>query len=228
MPNTTIAFLHTASAHEQTFNDLLIDQPIKTVHSVHEEWLTQARQDGLTDDLIDAVSARLRELADEADVVLCTCSTLGPIAQSLNMRNVLRVDQPMMQAAAAIDGTALLVMCLDSTVDASCVLFESACADADREPDYEVVTCPQAWQHFQDGDQAGFIREIEQTVQTEADVIDNLGCIVLAQASMSVAASSLQGLDVPVLTSPALAVKAALDIANKADKSPRENSPEVG
>ena len=227
MSKPVIAFLHTASIHQATFNKLLKNKPVKATHSINEEWLTRAREDGLSDDLIDEVSTHLRELEADADVVVCSCSTLGPIAQSLNLPNVIRVDQPLMDTAAKISGTALLAMCLDSTVEASSVLLENAFALQERDPDYEVVACPDAWQHFLQNDQESFIREIESSIRTEADVIADLGCIILAQASMSVAANRLKALGVPVLTSPPLAVDAALAMVDAGTQEPETSSPQV-
>ena len=223
-----IAFLHTASAHQVTFNKLLKGHPVKVTHSVNEGWLTRAQEDGLTDELIDDVSAHLRELDEQADVVVCSCSTLGPIAQSLNLPSVIRVDQPLMDAASAIPGTALLAMCLDSTVEASSVLLETAYAAQEREPEYEVVACPEAWSFFLQNDLESFAREIESAIRTEADVIADLGCIILAQASMSVAADRLSALGIPVLTSPPLAAEAALALAGIKTQASEESSPEVG
>lgn len=228
MSDPVIAFLHTAGAHQATFNHLLKDHPVSVTHEVREDWLTTAQQDGLTDELIDDVSGLLREMEQEADVVVCSCSTLGPIVQSLNRPNVLRVDQPLMAAAAAIPGTTLLAMCLDSTVDASTVLLENAFTAVDREPDYEVVTCPDAWDYFLRGETDTFAREIASAIRTETDVIGNLGCIVLAQASMSTAADQLDSLGVPVLTSPPLVVQTALEIAGVDNNTAAEPSSEMG
>ncbi|MGB7181048.1 MAG: hypothetical protein WA888_12605 [Burkholderiaceae bacterium] len=212
MSKPKITFLHTAKIHEASFDKLLLKEKANFIveHVVRDDWLAIARADGLTDELIDQVSVFLRAAAKESSIVICTCSTLGPIAQSVNLDNVIRVDKPMMDKAATIEGTALLAMCLDSTVDASINLLETAYLEQDRTPDYEVVSCAAAWPLFEQNKSAEFAREIAYLVRVETALIPNLGCVILAQASMAVAARELADLSVPVLTSPELAVKAAL------------------
>lgn len=64
--------------------------------------------------------------------MICTCSTLGPIAEQLGDPRVIRVDEPMMAAAAQHDDV-LLAVCLRSTIEASSMLLERAFAARRRE-----------------------------------------------------------------------------------------------
>ena len=68
---TTIGFLHTSAVHVPTFRALLAELAPgwRDVHVVEPPLLTDPR----------GLDGFLRELADAgADVIVCTCSTLGP------------------------------------------------------------------------------------------------------------------------------------------------------
>jgi len=60
---------------------------------------------------------------------------------------------------------------------------------------------------------AGFYAAIAQDVVAGMDVLADTDCIVLAQASMDGAAALLSELRVPVMTTPVLAVRRAIDVA---------------
>lgn len=71
----------------------------------------------------DALCADITgEVAAAGGKVLCTCTTLGPVAARAG---AIRIDQPMMQAAARTGGPVLLACCLDSTFGPSLDLLES-------------------------------------------------------------------------------------------------------
>ena len=84
-----IALLHTSAVHVQTFDSLLAQMPdIALVHEVEEAWLQEAIAAGVGELLHDKVSQRLLYLAEDADLVVFTCSTLGPIADDLNRESI--------------------------------------------------------------------------------------------------------------------------------------------
>ena len=82
---TRIAFLHTADVHIQTFDELLTDlaPDVSPSHTVRAEWLAEARERGMTDDLRARVRALLADQSEADDGVLCTCSTLGPVVDDM-------------------------------------------------------------------------------------------------------------------------------------------------
>ena len=178
-----------------------------------EEWLAYARTNGIDDRLGPFVSEYLRAAASKSAVVVCTCSTLGPIAETLCLPNVFRVDQPMMHAAVRHHGKILLALCLESTVRASSQLLEKAYDQQNRRPNYEVVLCPEAWPFFEQGQNDEFGQTIASIVRERVTQTDKPGCIVLAQASMSVAEPYLVDIALPVLSSPVLAVREAVRLA---------------
>ena len=90
-----IAFLHTSKAHVATFDGLLADLDVTLHHSVEPSWLERARRAGIDLVLLKEVRAHLEALAADADLVICTCTTLGPIAESMNDARIHRLDAPV-------------------------------------------------------------------------------------------------------------------------------------
>ncbi|MYS31105.1 arylsulfatase, partial [Streptomyces sp. SID7804] len=101
-----LALLHTSPVHVPVF-DALRDEHhpgLELRHVVVEELLDRARAAG-PGAVADDVRRRVREAADGgARAVLCTCSTIGDLAERAADGvgvPVLRVDRPMAGAAVA-------------------------------------------------------------------------------------------------------------------------------
>lgn len=198
----TIGFLHTADVHVETFRALTAERGQQDVHLVDAALLADARAHGVDAALEDRVAGRLRELAAQGpDVIVCTCSTLGGIAERIPLAvPVLRLDRPMAEAAVAIGGRIAVVASTESTLAPTRDLLLECAADAD----VQLAPCLDAWALFEAGDLAGYQQAVAAHVRTlDADVI------VLAQASMAPAAALLGDFGTPVLSSPISAVDAA-------------------
>jgi hypothetical protein len=214
---TRILCLHTAEIHVDTFGRLFSARApdVVVTHVVRAEWLEEARQTGLTEALAAHVRALLAERAAQFDAVLCTCSTLGPIAEAAasSHRNIVRIDAPLMRQAASHDGVVLVAMCLASTRTPTLALLDAAFTQRGKQGRVESLVCADAWSHFERGEIAAFAEAIAARVRTAAAEIDGLACVVLAQASMAVAEPLLADLPVPVYASPPLAVAETLRVA---------------
>lgn len=204
-----ISCLHTAEAHVATFDALLTAQNCRVDHVVRDDLLTRAQANGV-DTIAAEVTALLSELA-AADAVLCTCSTLGVIVDQVGIDHVLRIDRPALTAAISYGPKVLLAICLESTRDASVSLLQDCAAGQPMTP--SVVVCADAWDFFLTGDMDGYANKIAHHVKA-ACTADNFDAVVLAQASMQVAAAKLNMLKVPVLTTPAMAAQATLAVAS--------------
>ncbi|MDF1604839.1 aspartate/glutamate racemase family protein [Nocardioides sp. YIM 152315] len=206
-----VGFLHTAEVHVGTF-DALVGDSAETVHVVESHLLQRARTDGLT----PAVEAGVRSALDElhargADVVVCTCSTLGPVAESVASDvPVLRVDRPMARTAVAGGARIGVVAAVESTLEPTRLLLQDEARRAGAEPVLTEVLVPGAWASFEAGDTAAYLCAIADAARALADTVD---VVVLAQASMAGAVDLLEDLAVPVLASPRLAVESALRAA---------------
>ena len=221
MTGPTVGFLHTADVHVATFDALVAahDPGARARHAVVPDLLADARRVATdTADLARRTLAALTGLVDQgADVVVCTCSTLGPLVERLADRvrvPVLRVDRPVAREAVACGPVVGVVAALASTVGPTRDLLDD---EASRSGGREVVAVvvPGAWDAFEAGDTDGYERRVEAAARGLAPGVD---VVVLAQASMAGAADRLRDLGVPVLTSPGPAVRAALTAA--AGRSP--------
>lgn len=210
-----IAFLHTAAVHVGTFDGLLDQVGYKgtRTHRVMPELLDQARQHGLEYVRV-RVEGVLAELAG-ADAVICTCSTLGPIADEVSQTcaHVFRIDRPVMEKACQLGPDVLIAICLESTQAATLDLFKTCADQLGVAAMPRVVLCAAAWPYFERGDYEGFADSIAATIRTEVSRTAPPDCILLAQASMRVAETPLRDMGIPVISSPVLAVERAMRIA---------------
>ena len=110
----TLTLLHTAEAHRAAFDDLAvrIAPGAELRHVVRPDWLSRAQD---ADASVQGEIAQAVRAAPGA--VLCTCTTLGPLAEGLG---ILRIDAPMMakaaQVAAGAQGDIIMAYCVDSTL----------------------------------------------------------------------------------------------------------------
>jgi hypothetical protein len=201
-----IACLSTAKIHVATFNALFAEKApdAQLLHVVREDLLAQAQVGGL-ESVAESFFNAMTELA-EADAILCTCSTLGPLVDQLNSPKAVRIDRPVMEAAASVGPKPLLAICLESTRAGSLELLMGAGSNLTP----TVHVCSDAWAFFEAGDMAGFADSIVASVQGASAGHE---CVGLGQASMRVAEPFLRDLGMPVLSSPSLAVDKAIGVA---------------
>ncbi|MGY5030366.1 aspartate/glutamate racemase family protein [Streptomyces sp. 900116325] len=202
----TLALLHTSPVHVPVFEALRdADHPGLTLrHLVHEDLLARARDAGP-----DAVRGDIEALlagavAEGATAVLCTCSTIGAVAESAAESlgvPVLRVDRPMVAAAVTRDRVVVLAAIDDTLPPTLALLAEEA---GNRCVDIRTVLVDGAWARFRAGDRDGYL----DLVAAAADRVTDADVIVLAQASMADAATRT-ATRIPVLSSPRPGLSAA-------------------
>ncbi len=220
-----LALLHTGEAHVGAFADLFeeILPEAMLSHLVREDLLLRAQLAGeLPPDVAAETAESLQELAGQgAQVLLCTCSTLGPAVEAAAAEiavPVLRVDRPMAEAAVAAGGRLLVVAALESTLAPTQALLRDAAADLGREVSLEVLSLPEAWEAFESGDRDDYLQQIADAVRSAVGAAGTrngtggFDAVVLAQASMAGAADRLADLGTPVLASPRLAVERAAEL----------------
>ncbi|WP_329570718.1 aspartate/glutamate racemase family protein [Kitasatospora sp. NBC_01266] len=207
----TIGFLHTSPVHPPAFHDLLTELAPQAMerHLVDESLLADARAGR---PYADRLRARLGELAGAgAEVIVCTCSTIGGTAEQLAEQpapEVLRIDRPMAEQAARYPRIGVL-HAVESTLAPTRALLIEAGADA---AGLRSLPCPGAWALFEAGDLAGYHAAVAQRIRAAVGG-DGVDVVVLAQASMAPALDLLGELPVPVLSSPRPAVRRALRLA---------------
>ncbi len=212
-----VAFLHTSPVHVPTFATLMQEMApaLRVAHVVREDLLADAQRDGTQG---AALIARIeRAMADAgaggAPVVVCTCSTIGGVAEAMDTGGAFkaaRVDRAMADAAVQSGRTVLLVAALESTLGPTTALLQSSAERLGTRPRIEPLLVPDAWRHFLAGDQASYVNAIVKAV-SQADAASKV--VVLAQASMAQAAEPLAQMGITALSSPKLGVAHAVALA---------------
>lgn len=210
-----LAFLHTTPVLIDTFDRLAkeADPELPVRHIVEEGFLTEAREKGISQDLDGRIQGRIGAAIEEgARVVLCTCSTIGASAESANDTAdgvVVRVDRPMAEKAVEIGSRIIIAAALESTLAPTRNLILDVASARKKRIDLVEVLCDHAWSRLEAGDNEGYFSEIARKLKERASEGD---VIVLAQASMAGAAELCPELSIPILSSPEIGFRHALDI----------------
>jgi len=209
-----LAFLHTSPVHVETFQRLVseMDAAIPIRHEVREQLLARVRAAGAMTEAVRAeVADAIRMLAgDGAKLIVCTCSTIGAIAEAAPVSEgvlVMRIDRPMAEQAVASGRRIIVLAALASTLAPTMGLVREVAARAGRAVDVLEVLSETAWPFFERGAHADYAAEIARTIEAVARPGD---LVLLAQASMAPAADVARHLNIPILSSPRLGVEAAL------------------
>jgi Asp/Glu/hydantoin racemase len=209
-----LSFLHTAESNVAAVSKLMAelapDVPIR--HQLAAELLAEAVKAGtVTDAVAKGVRERLADAATGASVVVCTCSTIGAVAEAANgtlPAPVQRIDRAMAEVAVGKGRRILVAACVASTVGPTSDLIAKVAREAGRPADLRVVLIAEAWPRFLAGDVKGYEAMIVDRLTREKGDAE---VVVLAQASMAGAAPEAERrLGLPVLTSPRLGVTAAI------------------
>ncbi|WP_063792677.1 aspartate/glutamate racemase family protein [Streptomyces atriruber] len=219
-----LGLLHTSPVHVPVFDGLRdAGHPeLELRHHVVEELLARARREG-TDAVAPAVRAALVRAAGGGDgsaggggvaAVLCTCSTIGGVAEAVGADlgvPVVRVDRPMAAAAVAAGSRVVVLATVPSTVAPTTALVEEEARRAGRDVSVRAVVVEEAWARFEAGDSAGYAEGVARAVREVRDA----DAIVLAQASMAGAEALVPEIRVPVLSSPRPGLAAAAALASR-------------
>lgn len=208
-----LALWHSTENNMAPFEGLIrqLAPEIPFVHRTRADLLAAAQPAGLTPAIRREVAMDILAMADDgAAVVLCTCSTLGPGAESaaeLTDGVVLRVDRPMIERALDQGPRVAVCAALASTIGPTSDLLRRVAGERGITPEISEIAVEGAFALFEQGDRAGYARKIAEAVRREAGSVD---AVVLAQASMAGAIDLLDDLPVPVLASPRLGAEAAI------------------
>jgi hypothetical protein len=210
-PLLRIACLHTAASNIAIFDaaaDALGISPDQLSHHARPDLLAAAgKAGGLTLDIQLQTREILLSLAEGADLILLTCSTLGPAASEANALldiPVWRVDQALAEQSMATAGKTRVLYAAQTTLGPTQRLFEQVPRHPQADVEFQWVEG--AWEHFLAGNIAGYL----QRIAAQADLAFQQGVerVALAQASMT-GAGNLTQFGVP-LSSPLCALRDAI------------------
>ncbi|MGF1758812.1 hypothetical protein L4D76_12885 [Photobacterium sagamiensis] len=207
-----IAFLHTLAANIDLFTpyirQYLPDSDVRITvevdHHLHEELLKEAMTTGITPELRKNVTQAIETIAKQGvDIIVCTCSTIGALAEETQLNGccILRVDRPM--AEATVQHQRVLVLAaVASTLEPTLELLEQV--KGSHSPQVCSALIPDVWAFYFAKDYENYARTIARyigTIKAKYDVI------MLAQASMAPAVTYCRSSSTPILTSPELCLQ---------------------
>jgi len=161
---------------------------------------------------IDAFVRYARDLVELAavDAVLITCSTMNRAYRQVEAAlepygvPVVQIDRPMMERAVAHGGRILVIATHGPTVESTQTLLHGTADELGREVTYTGATVEEAWGRLATGDVLGHNQVLAQVIRDRLGH-EQVGCVVLAQLSMSVFLFShpdpVADFGVPVFTS---------------------------
>jgi len=195
----TLACLHTAASNAPLFDAAAQALPggaLRLTHHTRPDLLREPTPETLTE-----AASVLQALAQDADAVLLTCSTIGAAAALAQDSPcpVLRADAALAEAATRTGALVEVLCAAPTTLAPTGAIFEAAAARTGASIRLHLVEG--AWALFLAGDIAAYHASIAAMAGTLP------GRVVLAQASMAGAAALMP--EAPPLTIPAIAVMAA-------------------
>ncbi len=210
-----VTFLHTSPVHVETFERLMqaTAPQVKVEHIVNEELLAEAQRVGADDPaLVKRVHDAMVEAASTgASIVVCTCSTIGGLAERTPTSDrfaAVRIDRAMADRAVKLGPRILVVAALESTLGPTTKLIEESATVLDAKVEIEHLFVAGAWSYFLANDRAAYVEAIAAAVYAGSRTAN---VIVLAQASMSPAAVLLGRLGIEILSSPSLGVRSVVE-----------------
>ncbi|WP_129113776.1 aspartate/glutamate racemase family protein [Halegenticoccus tardaugens] len=217
-----VCFFHTVASLSGRFDSLAAEYvpEAETFHIVDESVLQELLSVGeLTPGITRRICSQL-SLAEDAgaDVILDTCSSTSPavdVARRMVDAPIVKIDDPMAEAAAARGDHVAVVATAASTLDPSTNLVRRKADRMDASVSVESVLIDGALDALQAGEKDRHDRLVSERVREIASETD---VVVLAQASMSHLAPTLgDDVTVPVLSSPALAMEAIASESKASD-----------
>ncbi|MDH7598907.1 MAG: aspartate/glutamate racemase family protein [Sedimentisphaerales bacterium] len=218
-----ITLIHTSPVMIGLFSDIYSEilKGVEVINTVDESLLKDIIQND------QAPKSALRRVvmhilnAHQAgtDLIMVTCSSLGPAAQiggQLLDIPVIRVDEPMVAMAVAKGQRIGILATLPSTMGPTKDLVLAKARAISRQIEVHVDLCPGAFDALLSGNPEQHDQIVSAAVRKMASKVD---VILLAQASMARVLVSIPAgtIDVPILTSPRPAIEHAATILGLKD-----------
>lgn len=215
----TLALVHTVLSLPPTFAALAeeLAPDADVFHVVDESLLGVARREGgLSATTRRRVLGHVEGAAEAgADVVLVTCSSIGPAvdeSRAFVPVPVLRVDEPMADEAVRLGSRIGVLATLRTTLEPTAELVERRAREAGKHVEVIAAVCDGAFEALQAGDRERHDERVREGLRTLAGQVE---VVVLAQASMARVAETAPDVAVPVLSSPRLGMERAVELLQR-------------
>ncbi|MBS1827909.1 MAG: aspartate/glutamate racemase family protein [Acidobacteria bacterium] len=212
----TLAFLHTSPVLVPAFTSLAAEllEGIRTFHMVDESLIKNTIAAGsLTKDTARRVFRHVEsaQMAG-ADAVLVTCSSIGaavPMARPLIDVPVMRIDEPMAEAAVSQGRKIGVAATLNTTLEPTLELLRQTADRMGRPAEMVACLCEGAFEAVVRGDTEHHDALVRTAIERLVKAVD---VVVLAQASMARVVAAMPAQPAPVLSSPRLAMERAREV----------------
>jgi Asp/Glu/hydantoin racemase len=216
-----LALIHTSEALIPVFGKLceeLLPQ-IETTHISDSQLIKETIANaGLVPSVYASLHHHVEEaIAQGADVVMVTCSSMGMAVEASHARSpvpVLRVDLAMADRAISLASRIGVLATLATTLRPTVDLIERRAVQVQKQITVSARLCDGAFAAWQQGDGDLHDRLVLDQLR---DLIPNVDVVVLAQASMARVLPRLTDREtaIPILTSPRLAMESLVDRFNR-------------
>lgn len=208
-----ICLIHTAPMMVKVFTPLCRDRlpDVKVTQIINEAMIKDTIEAGgvrqPTIDALTTFSESCFKLGME--LVMVTCSSIGPavdIVQKRFEKPVLRIDEPMAEAAVARGRRIGVAATLHATLEPTSELLRRKAEEAGRDIELIECFCEGAFEALMEGETLSHDVLVAKTM---VNLLGDVDVIVLAQASMARVVDRLPrgALTAPILSSPDLAME---------------------
>ncbi len=218
-----LALIHTASFLSDVFGEICSDvmPDVDTFNIVDESLIGNTITAGHLTPNTSKRAAQYIQSAEEAgaDVILVTCSSLGPAVEAARpfvSVPVLRIDEPMADLAVHTGNRIGVIATLSTTLEPTIALVQARANAQKKNPEIISYLCEGAFQAVISGDTDTHDSIVSNGLR---ELIPKVDVIVLAQASMARVVDTLSEEEktVPILSSPRLGIEATKKVINALD-----------
>lgn len=215
----TLGLVHTVHRVIPGLRDLTAEllPDVRQLHYLDESVLQDAiALNGLSADIIRRVRVLVQLAAERCEVVLVTCSSIGPaadIAAESAYVPVVRIDRPMAEQAVRAAPRIGVIATLGSTLKPTAELVRQSALEAEREVVIATKLVAGAFAAASTGDQATHDRLVGEGLQELLSGPEAVDVVLLAQASMAAVAAQLPAeLQARILSSPRSGIQRAGEV----------------
>jgi Asp/Glu/hydantoin racemase len=215
---TTIAVVHTGPVTVQPIKDQISEQipEARVINIMDDSLLNDVRAAGhLTQEVASRIHSYMANAqAMHVDIILNACSSVGEAVDSV--RNfvstpIVKIDEAMAEEASAIGRRIGVVATVSTTLEPTVRLIRKKADELSRTIEVTERIADGAFEALLSGNAALHDEIVKKTISALAEEVD---VVVLAQVSMARLVPQLEGVRIPVLSSPrsgVAALKRALD-----------------
>ena len=209
---TTIAVVHTGPVSVQPIKDQISEQipEARVINIVDDSLLSDVRAAGhLTPEVASRIHSYMANAqAMRVDIILNACSSVGEAVESV--RNfistpIVKIDEAMAEEASSIGSRIGVIATVSTTLEPTVRLVKKKAGELQRAVEVTERIAEDAFEALLSGDSARHDEIVKSAISTLAEQVD---VVVLAQVSMARLVPQLEGVRVPVLSSPCSGVAA--------------------